>query len=183
MQCSKSEEKKKGGEQLRLWVSNFLKSLRPESISEASLDAEILSPVFCWRKLINCFHHNFQYNEPMQELCGSVLSDLEKEAFRKFAEALPVFILADCLGWVQRIGPISSSVLVVFSGDILSLSWQAGRGVVFHEIAHVALNHQGLSVGDPGCKTKESDADKLVVEWGFSEEITAVRKYLNGRRK
>ena len=57
------------------------------------------------------------------------------------------------------------------------LSRAARMGVIAHEMAHLFLGHldqQGIS--DDEAEKAEREADQKAVEWGFQNEINAIRR-------
>jgi hypothetical protein len=59
--------------------------------------------------------------------------------------------------------------VIVLQGSICEESDSYVRGVIAHELAHYWLKHQY------GGKEKEEEAYELASEWGFANEIDAIR--------
>ncbi len=59
--------------------------------------------------------------------------------------------------------------VVMLAADLPSLPDAVARGTVAHEFAHVALEHYEPS------EESESQADEQARQWGFSEEIDALK--------
>jgi hypothetical protein len=118
----------------------------------------------------------------MEFLLGSCVSDLPREVFDKLFAANPFFILAKGAGFCQafRGGQETIQVVIFCASDLRPMSWLAKRGCVLHELAHVVCGDvlKPFSLQDPYRHGIERATDDLVIQWGFAEEIAAVRKYL-----
>ena len=60
---------------------------------------------------------------------------------------------------------------VLLSPSLLNLPWDIAIGTLAHEFAHVFLGHTGMA----GLQ-EEHEADALACQWGFTEEIKAMRQ-------
>jgi hypothetical protein len=122
----------------------------------------------------------------MEFLLGSCVSDLPREVFDKLFAANPFFILAKGAGFCQafRGGQETIQVVIFCASDLRPMSWLAKRGCVLHELAHAVRRDvlKPFCLEDPFRLELEKETDKLAIEWGFAEEIAAVRKYLLERR-
>jgi hypothetical protein len=165
------------------WVKPTLLALRPETISEQSYEDELRQPVFCWRRLVDIFHHNLVGEA--RDVVGSVLGDLPVQVFDKLVEIRARFIYMDSLGLATRFSRDESAM--IFTPELLTCGWMAGRGIVIHEISHHYRDDPSaeFSLSDPYGQRRENATDILCIEWGFEEEIIQIRKYLstNERRK
>jgi hypothetical protein len=166
------------------WVPGFLMLARPETVSEESFREEINTPAFAWRRLTKLFHHNFK-SDYMLELVGSVLADLPQDKFDRFVKSLPCFVLADHLGYCQRFHLVDVATMIVFDKEILGMDWLAARGVCIHEIVHAIRDDpsEPFCLDDPLARRLETECDLECMELGFEDEIVAVRKYIERRKK
>jgi len=162
---------------LKNWVLPFLRSIKPETVSDEVYEQELARPVFCWRHLSNIFLHKFN-NDHMDELLGAVISEMHKSDFDKLLKAYPFFVLLRSPGMVQLFHASGDVHLVMFClSDLSAMGWFKAKALVAHEIAHVVLDHcsQPFSLDDPWLEKKQKEADELCCQWGFTEEIQAVR--------
>jgi hypothetical protein len=56
---------------------------------------------------------------------------------------------------------------------LLNMPKDVAVGTLAHEFAHLFLGHIG-----PGCLQNEYKADELARQWGFSEEVRAMRQHI-----
>jgi hypothetical protein len=167
------------------WVIPFLRELRPEFISNEVFESEIKHAPYAWRRMANLFLHRFE-SDAMTELLGSVLCDLSREAFDKILRSYPFFILSRGPGFCQELHAKGDVALVIFcESDLAPMRWTERRGVLVHELSHIFLDHlvTPFSLDDPFGRRREEETDDTCREWGFSEEIQAIRYYLNQKKR
>jgi hypothetical protein len=171
---------------MQVWVRPLLRQLKPETVSDESFEWEFQQVPFVWRRVSQLFSHQFE-SEPMEELLGSVLCDLpSREVFDQLFAIYPFFILAKSPGFCQAFhgGQETIQVVIFSASDLRPMSWSAKRGCIAHELGHVVRGDvlRPFSLDDPYRHGIERATDDLCCEWGFTEEIASVRKYLSERR-
>lgn len=70
---------------------------------------------------------------------------------------------------------VDSDAIYLDPGKFSSWPDDVAVGVLSHEFAHCCLRHAEL--GNPGLK-QEEEADQLASEWGFQQEVHAMRAEL-----
>jgi hypothetical protein len=68
--------------------------------------------------------------------------------------------------------------VLVLAGDLEEAPHEEVVGTIAHELAHIALDHDGLS--DP--ETAEFDANGLAIRWGFGKQIMSIVRAEERRR-
>jgi hypothetical protein len=80
------------------------------------------------------------------------------------------YLHGDCLGHGSE-----NVTLNLAEMEAEKLSDPAKKGVIAHEFAHVFLQHLDASWDPNVIDEYENEADSKAVEWGFEEEISAMR--------
>lgn len=161
----------------------FLLSKGDPAISEAELLRELEVPVFCFRRLASLFRLSC-FTQRLTDILGGVLSDLPFEIFDSIRRMTNLYFFYDdgkVLASVEeiKIEPWQASIIKVsFSQKSVEFSDFALRGIFAHELGHVDLGHYSGSIRFQTYGEREDEADRKAVEWGFSDEIRAIRDNL-----
>lgn len=168
------------------WVQEFLLSQGDETISRESLETELASPVFCYRRLADFFDHNFHQSERVRTLFGQTVASLDQASFLKLASYHYLYFYnADNFGHAMALRPSlapgQAFTLIIFSG-LENLSDSCIVGVFAHEIAHLVLDHTD-KVGSGLNLEAETEADRQVRVWGLGFELDRIREHLKTQNK
>jgi hypothetical protein len=115
---------------------------------------------------------------------GSTLADLPKEVFLRFEEMKHVFYVFTPSPGGAEVKPFildqdhdvdkwDRVIIVSFPYEISCKPSAAARGMIVHELAHVYLHSDEMAITDE----MENEADQTAIEWGFGDEIKALRDY------
>jgi len=174
--------------ELRDKISRFSK--QPEEIKRKwirlrSKDFKDQNVVFM--HLIDSLQHEFggglgRDSQRFSESFGSVLADLPEDVFRDLCATKNVFfIFTPFQGAEVKILRSESGIkkdqtfrIVNFPYASIFMPHSALRGEVAHELAHVLLTHESVS---RDLDKMEDEADRVASNWGFRNEINALRDY------
>lgn len=115
--------------------------------------------------------HNYEVSPAMDNLVRYVLKvipDSHTEDFPSFS-VFETYSPRDA--YVER-ADIKEVANVFCPPELLDMPRDVAIGTLAHEFAHVFLNHTGK-----GGLRDEYEADALACQWGFTEEITAMRQH------
>lgn len=120
---------------------------------------------------------------------GSVLADLPEEVFLKIRSMKNVFYTftpnpgAEVKHFVfdedDRIENWDRIIVVTFPYEVSFMPPITAKGTIVHELAHVYA-HPDQAVSN---EKMEDEADQLPIDWGFEEEIKAMRDYYMEERE
>ena len=112
---------------------------------------------------------------------GAVLADLSQEVFLKLKEMRNLFFCFTPMPGAEvkqfrleddlRAGEVLQIVIFPYASAFMPP--MAIRGEIAHELAHVWLEHRSTTEHEK----QEDETDNLAREWGFVEEIEALRQY------
>jgi hypothetical protein len=119
----------------------------------------------------------FYDRERLLWLIGYVLGNLPEDIFLTLMALNTKFLSMDSFGGASM---VTNGALIVLN-RVLSLRDSEAMGVIIHEITHTVGGELFGSLC--GVDDLESRADALASQWGFGEEIDAIRSYFDRKEK
>ncbi|MCJ7743349.1 MAG: DUF45 domain-containing protein [Dehalococcoidales bacterium] len=115
--------------------------------------------------------YNYEVSANMDKLVRHVLKVIPN----RYAEEFPSFSVFEAKSpWGAHIEreSIEDEGKIYFDPRLLKMAKKVAIGTIAHEFAHLFLGHTG-----PGSLQGEYEADDLARQWGFKNEIEAMRKH------
>jgi len=187
---------------MKPWVKSFLMQQHKKVMNEMKMEKEtrklslegfkreIESDEAIRYKLIDELNCHFGvggllgHKNWFKDIFGSVLADLPEEVFlqiRAMKNVLYTFTPnpgAEVKHFFFEENDNHENwdriVIVTFPFGIIDMSAKAARGMIAHELVHVCVHSDKAISND----AMEDEADRIAMEWGFEEEIKAMREYI-----
>lgn len=174
---------------LQRTAENFVESAEDESEKKQwmALKSKMLeNKEILYHELISCLNCHFSKELGIPEeffytVFGSVLADLPERVFKRLCSMKNLFFVYTPNRRAEtKIIELKNNIteqklqVVVFPYDSDFLPSMVLRGEILHELVHV---HTGLA----DIIEQEDQIESIAIEWGFEEEIKAVREYKKGR--
>jgi len=162
------------------WVVPFLRMKGDPNISSEELDRDLQIPIFCYQRLAGCFRiitPRFYDRERLLWLTGFVLSNIPEDIFLTL-RALNLMILSmDGFGGATM---VTNGALINLS-RVLTLRDDLATAVIVHEVAHTVGGELFGTLN--AVDDLEKRSDDLASEWGFQQEIDALRAYFDEKEE
>ena len=116
---------------------------------------------------------SYHVSSKMDKIIREVLKSIPE----KYSENFPAFSISEApsLFGAHFERDNTKEARIIIDPLLLNHNKKVIVGIIAHQFAHVYLGHTELE----GNLSKESKADALAGEWGFSIEITEMRLYLS----